>query len=361
MKSQIKDAADSYYFVKGDWEKAKEIIAHSNPSIIYLNSVFYESGYRHDAISLAQYFREKGIRILSGEQFVVPDEEVERAVDVRLFVSKTCLLKYRYLCDKAHRSARCSLSYLYNPIETRPLRTVRDSFVIGRIGRASTDKWDRSLVDAMPAIVKKIPNVRFVFRAFPSQWKHSVPSDVQKRCRFMPETSSLSELEDTIDQCDVMVQFSRIGETFGCAIAEAMARGIAVIVNSTDFRTKYPYDRDNAQVELVDHAKNGFVVVTQNELVHALQKLQSKTIRKNMGVTAYKKAQQFDAKKCTRQLENWFYSRVKVKEMSLQDYNKRTPQESHLTRIYAWAVHYLSRAHSKLPTRSSSDLKSSGE
>jgi glycosyltransferase involved in cell wall biosynthesis len=71
------------------------------------------------------------------------------------------------------------------------------------------------------------------------------------------------KLYEYLHALDLFAYHSLIGETFGIAIAEAMAAGLPVVINGTPYRT-------NAQTLLVDNGKNGFVANSIKGFVDAV-------------------------------------------------------------------------------------------
>lgn len=103
-------------------------------------------------------------------------------------------------------------------------------------------------------------------------------------------TSDLQELLYYYKTIDIFLAASAIGESFGMVIAEAMTSGTPVVTISTE-------DRDNAQIELVNHQKTGIVTSNdQHQIAEALQYLYEDTaVRTRLSsaskekiVTAYK-------------------------------------------------------------------------
>ncbi len=103
---------------------------------------------------------------------------------------------------------------------------------------------------------------------------------------------------------DVFIHGSRIGETFGCVIAEAMANGIPVVTLSTPQRKKA-----NAQAELVQHNVTGFVCRWQWQYAGAvIELLRNHELRAGFGRRSYEKARtQFEASALSRKLEHLYY------------------------------------------------------
>ena len=102
---------------------------------------------------------------------------------------------------------------------------------------------------------------------------------------------------------DVFTHGSRVGETFGCVIAEAMANRLPVVTISTPQRKK-----SNAQSELVEDGVTGFVRRFEWSYGNAvIELLRNEPLRTRMGQLGYEKArEQFEASRLTRKLEQYY-------------------------------------------------------
>jgi hypothetical protein len=75
---------------------------------------------------------------------------------------------------------------------------------------------------------------------------------------------------------DCFLNYSPIGETFGLALAEAIADGVVPIVNSTP-------NGDNAQVELCRHGETGLIANSVSALATAIDRVgQGATLRERL-------------------------------------------------------------------------------
>lgn len=100
---------------------------------------------------------------------------------------------------------------------------------------------------------------------------------------------------------DVFASASSIGESFGLAIAEAMALGIPIVTSSTPWT-------DNAQVEVVDNGVNGWVANHPRAFAEAVANLLHDERRRSaFGAAAAEKASAaWHPAHLTRQLEHLF-------------------------------------------------------
>ena len=106
---------------------------------------------------------------------------------------------------------------------------------------------------------------------------------------------------------DILAHSSLIGESFGCTIAEAMSQGKPVIVNST------PYF-DNAQIELVDHNKNGYIANNPEAYANAVYDLmENRSKLESFKTEAIKKSKLFHAPRLTEDLKQIYYELIDFK------------------------------------------------
>jgi hypothetical protein len=88
-----------------------------------------------------------------------------------------------------------------------------------------------------------------------------------------------------------------VGESFGYTLAEAMAWGLPVLVDSTPWA-------DNAQIELVGHEAQGLIAGRPAAFSAALLRLaQGQALRQRLGRLARAEAARFEVGALTRSLE----------------------------------------------------------
>jgi hypothetical protein len=118
------------------------------------------------------------------------------------------------------------------------------------------------------------------------------------------------ELVKIYHSIDALTHSSRIGESFGRTIGEAMAARKPVVVNSTPWM-------DNAQIELVDNGKTGFVANTPKTSAEAVAFLVGHPHDKfEMGLQGYRKAKaDYDPRSNIRALEKYYIELLERKKM----------------------------------------------
>jgi len=150
--------------------------------------------------------------------------------------------------------------------EARKLLNVPDgSFVVLRLARPDLRKWDPLPVLAMRKLKREIKTC-LMLRAAPLERSAWIRSLLDESAILLEPSVLEVDLRRTLAASDVLVNYSVIGETFGLALAEAMASGLPVIVNSTP-------KMDNAQVELCRHGQRGLVANSVSSLAGALKYL----------------------------------------------------------------------------------------
>lgn len=184
-------------------------------------------------------------------------------------------------------------------------------FVIGKIARPALEKWSDLIIDMVPYLVKKVPNVKIVIMGCPSSREKRI-----KRSRykdffiFLSGTPNQNEVHDFYQAIDVLAHSSKIGECNGNTINEAMYWRKPVIVNSTP-------RKDNGQLEQVVHMKNGIVANTPITFAKGLIYLaENKEVRDTMGEAGFKQVETVnDPGTMTKRLEKLFLEKIQEKRV----------------------------------------------
>jgi glycosyltransferase involved in cell wall biosynthesis len=228
------------------------------------------------------------------------DERESDRIDCHCFVSDSS--KATYIRRYGQR-AGARYETLYNPVDFSEFDVSGKVFTstIGRCSRADDQKWHDVCVNSLQKIFRKVPSARCLIQGATER--------VQGKLAALSLNGRVELLEPSVNvrdfyrRLDVFIHGSRIGETFGCVIAEAMANGIPVVTLSTPQRKKA-----NAQAELVEHKVTGFVCRWQWQYAGAvIELLKNAELRKTFGRRSYEKArEQFDAAVLTRKLERLY-------------------------------------------------------
>ncbi|PUE17948.1 hypothetical protein B9Z48_10205 [Limnohabitans sp. WS1] len=214
-----------------------------------------------------------------GRPFGLPSE---RYPDFIAHVSLTSMLRFVRLSGTTMRAARAAGHAAVSPLmpsilSTQSATTDRQQFrrqlgvsdneiLVCRVGRPDLRKWSELLEAALPHIFARVPNLRFAFLAAPESKIAKLRRSFGLKIITLAPTSDRIYLSDFYAACDFMVHSSAIGESYGLSMAEAMLRGLPVVVDSTP-------KMDNAQIELVVSDETGFVVQSIDGFVDCVERL----------------------------------------------------------------------------------------
>lgn len=182
-------------------------------------------------------------------------------------------------------------------------------FVIGRLGRADIAKWSDLVIDMLPSLVKICPNIKFILQdAPPSRIKKIQKSLFKKYCIFLRETGNEAEVHRFYQTIDVLAHSSKIGEAFGNTLNEAMYWKKPVVVNSTP-------NRDNGQLEQIDHLKTGIIANHPQTFARAIAYLATHPAEvKKMGDNGRNKVTtEYNPRTTTERLEKVFVEKIMKK------------------------------------------------
>ena len=203
-----------------------------------------------------------GCRILETNVFGRADLTRNDPIDLHAQISRWDLWRWRQWFAPIWRPG-IYLPYCVNTTDFRPVpdlaRAFRqqhdigdDAFVVGRLGK--TD-WGKARTAVQLAMKR---NPRIVFASVDdysgteedfSSW----PQELQSRIVQVPCLQGAEQLSAFYSACDLTMNFSPVGESFGYVVAEAMACGTPVVALSKPLI-------DNAQIELADSRYGGYPV-----------------------------------------------------------------------------------------------------
>lgn len=197
-----------------------------------------------------------------------------KVIDKHLFVSRFCL--ERYARDNGVDADDPGLGYLYNPVDTdfydrQDLKRDWAKPVFGRLSRPDPGKWSGLALDVLPLVKARIPDFKCrMIGAVPEAFEFVRAKNLEQNVEFCESVNGEAELAGFFDGVNVLAHANDAGESFGLAIAEAMAAGLPVVTHPA------AGNRDNAQLELVDHGVTGLVAGNAEEYAAALVRLMTR-------------------------------------------------------------------------------------
>lgn len=194
-----------------------------------------------------------------------------RVVDTHLFVSRFCA--GRYARHTGIATDWPAYGVLYNPVDFDRFAALLPDGpqaagpVLGRLSRADPGKWSPLALDILP-LLADIPGFRCrVVGGIPEAEAYVRERGLARCVEFLPPLATDAELAAFYGSLAVLAHANDTGESFGLAIAEAMACGLPVVTHPA------AGERDNAQLELVEHGVTGLVASTAEEYAAAVRRL----------------------------------------------------------------------------------------
>lgn len=250
------------------------------PDILHLNR---EGKTDSRSASVLRALIHPRLRVLETNVFSYVDASPDRVlIDLHLHLSNWCLWKWTQSAQGLEPKSPAVVvpypvdSESFLPVAAEERASCRrhfgipeSAFVFGRVGQPSPAKWSPVLLHAFREVAQKLPNAWLVVCGLPKTLQPLVdklPEGIRSRIVGLPITNSDAELHRYYALMDVFAHASKIGESFGMVLCEAMLSGVPVITVSTPLR-------DNSQIEVVANGRTGIVVQNQEQLIDAMLKV----------------------------------------------------------------------------------------
>jgi glycosyltransferase involved in cell wall biosynthesis len=262
-----------------------------NPDVIHQHVPGYEFG--NVLYRALDIFGSKQIKLIETNVFGrLEDPAGWEKVDFRLFISLAsgvqALKRSGIPFDDKFKRKHTVIYYpvfrnkkILDTIGSREIRRELgvgdDEILFYRIGQPGK-KWEMWEYEAFLHIRRAVPKARLLVMEPPGKLRKKMESDAGTSGLIIREvTNDFSWLERLNCAADIAIHASAWGESYGYTIAEAMAAGKPVITRSTPWG-------DNAQVELVENGKTGFVCLSVGEMARrGIELAHDPELRRRMG------------------------------------------------------------------------------
>lgn len=342
-ENDLKELGIDYIVAHKDIAKIVAYAKDKKVSVIHMHRSGQFDQFEHDLLKQLHEALPASV-IIETNVFAQFDKPSSDNIDCHLMKSKM-MLNERFAKEAGFFDFN-QMKVVYNPVDyslfekftltAEQIKTYRESlgiaqtdFVIGRLGRADIAKWSDLVLDMLPYAVKELPNLKFILQAAPESRITKInKSLLKKHCIFLAETGKESEVHRFYQAIDVLAHSSKIGESFGNTLNEAMYWKKAVVTNSTPHR-------DNGQVEQIDHMQTGIIANHPETFARAvvfLAKNKAEALR--MGENGrHKVTTEYNPTATTRRLEKVFVEKM---------VQKHVPVSQEIVDFYAKIEYYPS-------------------
>lgn len=143
------------------------------------------------------------------------------------------------------------------------------AFVIGRLGQPHPSKWDKRILKVIRKTITPTNNIYYLFVGLPDDLKALICKEsdfFRTRVIQIEKIEGDENLSIYYHSLHCFAHISKIGESFGYVLAEALLCKVPVVSLLTPFN-------DNAQFEVIGNNYGGFCVTNIKEFVKKIQLL----------------------------------------------------------------------------------------
>ena len=248
-----------------------------HPDIIHIHN-FHES-----LVSVIKAIKNINSKVVETNVFSRPCfSDNYRLVDLSMQLSRWGYCKYQSWMRAAKHRPQITISP--NIINEKTFLTTRkelgsafrlahgielDAFLIGRIGQPHSSKWDRSIIRVIRETLIKNDKIFYFFVGMPSNLKEEIKllsTEHQARIRILDTIHGDVELSKFYHSIDCFAHISKIGESFGYVLAEAMLFNIPIVSMLTPLN-------DNAQYEMLGFGHYGICATSVDGFIKSILQL----------------------------------------------------------------------------------------
>lgn len=143
------------------------------------------------------------------------------------------------------------------------------AFVIGRLGQPHPSKWDKKILKVIRKTISPRNNIYYLFVGLPENLKIIIEKEsdfFKSRVIQIDKIEGDENLSLYYHSLDCFAHISKIGESFGYVLAEALLCKVAVVSLLTPLK-------DNAQFEVIGNNFGGFCVTDIKNFIEKVQLL----------------------------------------------------------------------------------------
>lgn len=202
------------------------------------------------------------------------------------------------------------IHYGFNLTKDRPWRqgqplAKEGDLVLGMIARYAPQKGHIYLIEAMPEILKEVPNVKFYFVGSDEK---GIKDNLKERAKELGVEKNIIFADFSPDPVGLMSQFdifvlSSLWEGFGLVLLEAMSVGRPIVATNV-----------GPIPEIIQDGKNGFLVSPRDSKKLAekiIILLKDKNLREKMGNAGKERLKEFSIEKMVRETEGVYDNLLK--------------------------------------------------